>query len=76
MQIFTSQGVYDSRVVNNMKQYQYKNVPSYHTSHIDNAASTFIMFHLDSITIFLCATKIESLYSRGWGMREKKQKEK
>lgn len=58
MQIFISQGVYDSRVVNKMKQYRYKNAQSYHTSHIDNTVLTFIMFQLGSITIFCMTEKL------------------
>lgn len=58
MQIFTSHGVYDSRVVNKMKQCQYKNVQSYHISHIDNTVLTFIMFQLVSITIFCLTEKL------------------
>lgn len=52
MQIFTSQGVYDSGVVNNMKQCQYKNAQSYHTSHIDNTELTFIMLQLGLLLYF------------------------
>lgn len=58
MQIFTSQGVYDSRVVNKMKQCRYKNAQSYHTSHIDNTELTFIMVQLRSITIFYMTEKL------------------
>ena len=32
-----SQGVYDSRVVNKMRQCQYRNALSYHTDHTDNS---------------------------------------
>lgn len=52
MQIFTVQGVYDSTVANKMKQCQYKNVQSYHTSHIDNTELTFIMLQLGLLLYF------------------------
>lgn len=58
MQIFISQGVYDSGVVNKMKQCQYKNAQSYHTSHTDNTVLTFIMFQLGSITVFCMTEKL------------------
>lgn len=60
MQIFTRQGVYDSRVVNKMKQCQYKNAPSYLMNHIDNAPLT-----LDSITIFCVPRKLSHYIQRG-----------
>lgn len=67
MQIFTSPGVYDSRVVNKMKQCQYKNAQSYHTSHIDNSELTFIMLQLDSVTIFCMIEKLSHYIQEGWG---------
>lgn len=72
MQIFPSHGVYDSRVVNKMKQCQYKNVPSYHTSHIDSSGLTFIMLLLGSIAIF-CMTEKLSHYIQEGGRRVKKR---
>lgn len=61
MQIFTSHGVYDSRVVNKMKQCQYKNALSYHTSHIDNTELTFIMLQLGSVTLFCMTEKLSHI---------------
>lgn len=58
MQIFTSQGVYESRMVNKLKQCQYKNAQSYHTSRIDNSELAFIMLQLGSITIFCMTEKL------------------
>jgi hypothetical protein len=65
MQIFSSQGVYDSTVVNKMKQCQYKNAPLYHTSHIDYTVLTFIMSQLGSITIFCMTGKLSHYIQEG-----------
>lgn len=71
MQIFTSQGIYDGRMVNKMKQCRYKNAQSYHTSHIDNSELTFIMLQLGSVTIFCMTEKLSHYISGRLGMREK-----
>ena len=61
-----SQGVYDSRVVNKMRQCQYRDAPSYHTDHTDNSELAFIMLPLGSLTIF-CVTEELSHYSQEGG---------
>lgn len=46
MQIFTRQGVYDSKMVNKMKQCLYKKALLYHGSPVDNTVLAFIMSQL------------------------------
>lgn len=43
MQIFTRQGVYDSKMVNKMKQCLYKKALLYHGSPVDDTVLAFIM---------------------------------
>lgn len=68
MQIFTSQGVYDTRVVNKRKQRQNENAWAHHTSRGGNSELTFIMLQLGPIIVIFCMTKKWSHYfQEGWG---------
>lgn len=49
MQILTRQGVYDSKMVNKMKQCLYKKALLYHGSPVDNTVLAFIMSQLLSL---------------------------
>lgn len=75
MQIFTRQGVYDSKMVNKMKQCLYKKALFYHGSRVDNTVLAFIMSQL-LYSYTPCDWKIESLYLRRWEMRGKKTEKK
>lgn len=65
MQIFTRQCVYDSKMVNKMKQCLYKKALLYHGSHIDNTVLALIMFQLVSITVFCVTGKLSHYIQEG-----------
>lgn len=73
MQILTSRGVYDGRVLNKLKRCWCENAQARHTSRVDNTELTFIMSHFGSITT-LCMTEKLSHYIQGGGMWGEKKR--
>lgn len=65
MQIFTRQGVYDSKMVNKMKQCLYKKALLYHGSLVDNTVLAFIMSQLLSIPILRVTGKLSHYIREG-----------
>lgn len=65
MQIFTRQGVYDSKMVNKMKQCLYKKALLYHGSRVDDTVFAFIMSQLLSIPVLRVTGKLSHYIQEG-----------
>lgn len=75
MQIFTRQGVYDSKMVNKMKQCLYKKALLYHGSRVDDTVFAFIMSQLLSIPVLRVTGKLSHYIQEGgrWEVKKKRK---